>query len=208
MTDGSQAARSLDEARERLKQRKKRRTTSCWPCRDRKVKCDKSRPCDTCLKRGHADLCTYERVLGNQFPAATTLENSNGGLHSPASGGSIGSGGRGSIAGHTVEDYGTVSSRGVLRHSSTSPKGDRPEPFLGQNSIPHFVRDQTSAEDTTGRRSHIEGGIMPILGLQDSPSDYPFLPIANENSSIHEALPSDREIIRYGNSIFIKLTSY
>lgn len=199
MADGDQAARSLNEARERLKQRKKRRTTSCWPCRDRKVKCDKSRPCDTCLKRGHSDLCTYERVLGDQFSVVTPLVNPNGLHNSPASGGSAtpGPGLQERPVSHPDGDSSTVLSHGTIQNSSsTSPKGGRPEPFLGQNSIPHFVRDQTSAEDATGRRGNVEEGLMPILGLQDSPSDYPFLPTANDKNSIYDALPSDREIIR------------
>ena len=33
--------------------------TACWPCRQRKVKCDNKQPCENCIKRDHANLCSY-----------------------------------------------------------------------------------------------------------------------------------------------------
>lgn len=48
-----------DEARRLLRLRKKRARTSCYPCRTRKVKCDRSHPCDNCSKRGYSELCTF-----------------------------------------------------------------------------------------------------------------------------------------------------
>lgn len=32
---------------------------ACYPCRQRKVKCDQSVPCKTCVVREHPELCTY-----------------------------------------------------------------------------------------------------------------------------------------------------
>ncbi|KAJ9295526.1 transcriptional regulator family: Fungal Specific TF [Paecilomyces variotii] len=44
--------------RELLKQRRKTRAIkSCFPCRERKVRCDGRVPCSTCVRRGHQDLC-------------------------------------------------------------------------------------------------------------------------------------------------------
>ncbi len=34
--------------------------TACWPCRQRKVKCDNKSPCENCIKREHAQLCSYK----------------------------------------------------------------------------------------------------------------------------------------------------
>ncbi len=34
--------------------------TACWPCRQRKVKCDNKQPCDHCVKRDHVQLCSYK----------------------------------------------------------------------------------------------------------------------------------------------------
>lgn len=41
--------------------RKAREPKACYPCHARKVKCDRKLPCDGCVKRDHADLCSYER---------------------------------------------------------------------------------------------------------------------------------------------------
>ncbi|KAF7594014.1 hypothetical protein BBP40_010292 [Aspergillus hancockii] len=41
--------------------RKAREPKACYPCHARKVKCDRNLPCDGCVKRDHADLCSYER---------------------------------------------------------------------------------------------------------------------------------------------------
>lgn len=41
------------------KKRKAREHKACYPCRRRKVKCDLSRPCQTCRDRDHPELCSY-----------------------------------------------------------------------------------------------------------------------------------------------------
>lgn len=41
--------------------RKAREPKACYPCHARKVKCDRQLPCDGCVKRDHANLCSYER---------------------------------------------------------------------------------------------------------------------------------------------------
>jgi hypothetical protein len=39
------------------RKRRVRGIKSCFPCRHRKVRCDGSFPCVSCLKRGHPELC-------------------------------------------------------------------------------------------------------------------------------------------------------
>ncbi|KAF2495336.1 hypothetical protein BU16DRAFT_460954 [Lophium mytilinum] len=41
------------------RKRKAREYKACYPCRQRKVKCDQNVPCKTCIDREHAELCTY-----------------------------------------------------------------------------------------------------------------------------------------------------
>ncbi|UJO22323.1 uncharacterized protein CLAFUR5_09190 [Fulvia fulva] len=54
------------------KKRKAREHKACYPCRQRKVKCDLSRPCQTCRDRDHPELCSYhppnkrQNLDGNQ----------------------------------------------------------------------------------------------------------------------------------------------
>ncbi|KAL4938249.1 hypothetical protein BDV06DRAFT_60141 [Aspergillus oleicola] len=56
--------------------RKAREPKACYPCHARKVKCDRNLPCDGCVKRDHAELCSYERPskrrVGDTGPAAGT----------------------------------------------------------------------------------------------------------------------------------------
>ena len=40
--------------------RKRRPTPACYPCGKRKVRCRGGRPCDTCVARGHPDICHDE----------------------------------------------------------------------------------------------------------------------------------------------------
>ncbi|KAL1987622.1 hypothetical protein VTN96DRAFT_3222 [Rasamsonia emersonii] len=67
--------------------RKAREPKACYPCHTRKVKCDRNLPCDGCVKRDHADLCTYERPSKKrQIPVSQSfLNNARGG--DPAAGG-------------------------------------------------------------------------------------------------------------------------
>lgn len=51
--------------------RKAREPKACYPCHARKVKCDRNLPCDGCVKRDHADLCSYERPVKKRSGAAS-----------------------------------------------------------------------------------------------------------------------------------------
>lgn len=54
--------------------RKNRESKACYPCRQRKVKCDSTQPCRTCRRRGHPQICVYDiehsgrRVTGHASP--------------------------------------------------------------------------------------------------------------------------------------------
>ncbi|KAG8623289.1 hypothetical protein KVT40_008265 [Elsinoe batatas] len=41
------------------RKRKVREHKACYPCRQRKVRCDLARPCKTCVEREHPELCDY-----------------------------------------------------------------------------------------------------------------------------------------------------
>ena len=56
--------------------RKVRDPKACYACHRRKVKCNRELPCDSCVKRDHPELCSYERpskrrriALSTQLPA-------------------------------------------------------------------------------------------------------------------------------------------
>lgn len=69
-------SRTEEETRRLLRQRKKPRTrTSCYPCRTRKVKCDKASPCENCAIRGYPELCKYADESGPSItPSGTSIQ--------------------------------------------------------------------------------------------------------------------------------------
>lgn len=50
--------------------------TACWPCRQRKVKCNNKLPCENCVKREHPQLCSYRpnRSAANKKDAAPSQQ--------------------------------------------------------------------------------------------------------------------------------------
>ncbi|KAL4912741.1 hypothetical protein BDW62DRAFT_11958 [Aspergillus aurantiobrunneus] len=53
--------------------RKQRESKACYPCRQRKVKCDGARPCRTCVRRDHPQVCVYDVAKGS--PRKTALRS-------------------------------------------------------------------------------------------------------------------------------------
>ncbi|OJJ48991.1 hypothetical protein ASPZODRAFT_61048 [Penicilliopsis zonata CBS 506.65] len=60
--------------------RKAREPKACYPCHARKVKCDRNLPCDGCVKRDHADLCSYERPSKKRVASSALLDSPLGAL--------------------------------------------------------------------------------------------------------------------------------
>jgi hypothetical protein len=58
--------------------RKPREKTACLPCRKRKVGCDRTQPCKTCLERRHPEVCIYENTDAASLysPGLTTSSES------------------------------------------------------------------------------------------------------------------------------------
>lgn len=52
--------------------RKVRDPKACYACHRRKVKCDRNLPCDSCVKRDHPELCSYERPSKKRRIALTS----------------------------------------------------------------------------------------------------------------------------------------
>lgn len=57
--------------------RRSRTPKACYPCRRRKVKCDRGEPCDKCSDRGYPDLCVYtaRSSISISVRNAATAEN-------------------------------------------------------------------------------------------------------------------------------------
>ena len=52
--------------------RKVRDPKACYACHRRKVKCNRELPCDSCVKRDHPELCSYERPTKRRRIALTS----------------------------------------------------------------------------------------------------------------------------------------
>ncbi|KAF2101881.1 hypothetical protein NA57DRAFT_64544 [Rhizodiscina lignyota] len=59
------------------RKRKAREYKACYPCRQRKVKCDQAVPCKTCVAREHPELCTYHPPAESHPPAKRFSTSSN-----------------------------------------------------------------------------------------------------------------------------------
>ncbi|EXJ93427.1 hypothetical protein A1O1_01819 [Capronia coronata CBS 617.96] len=60
--------------------RKVRDPKACYACHRRKVKCDRNLPCDSCVKRDHPELCSYERPTKKRRIALTSTVNHTDGV--------------------------------------------------------------------------------------------------------------------------------
>ncbi|KAI9933147.1 hypothetical protein MW887_007618 [Aspergillus wentii] len=122
-SDGTAASRSISELPQsqvdaiiRTK-RKAREPKACYPCHARKVKCDRNLPCDGCVKRDHANLCSYERPAKKRTMAAASTSQSF--RESPVDG--------------------VAASGGAENLAATAPNGEQPirmkqEPGMSRNN--------------------------------------------------------------------------
>ncbi|EWZ30911.1 uncharacterized protein FOBCDRAFT_233567 [Fusarium oxysporum Fo47] len=125
---------------------------ACLPCRERKVRCNHQQPCQTCVKRGHSDLCFYDQPRASSSPTPQP--------HQPELQATTESSHRSNNAtdpGYPVSRNGSV--------SNTSPS------LLGDNSIISVAKpDTTQPHSNNERRTAFETGILPLLGM-DGASD-------------------------------------
>jgi hypothetical protein len=181
--------------------REQRGATACYPCRQRKVKCDSNQPCKTCKRRNHPEICIYtapEKTPSVQTSATKRrVPNSpNREVHSPFS----------SPVARAQQVHANTSSRGSSVHRAfgsrqahaTSPGQDPATkdayPFSGDNSLPSIIRDSTQdAADNLAR------DIEPALGLQNTYTIYPFMDEElqeDPSTSLSKVLPQREEILK------------
>jgi hypothetical protein len=232
---------SDEEMRQLLRQRKKRIRTSCYPCRTRKVKCNRGSPCENCTQRGYPELCTFNAEPNHRprgLPSGsstvskrqsierdarsksqephdfshqsrqsrsyqTVPSDTSDSLAVPASP-SVGLSYELHVAAErqtpNAATGGRVNGRAI---TDEAEQQDTTEPFLGTDSMPQFLRDQAplrgSSHDTPSNT--IEDAIMPMLGLGQEKSTYPFLlgsqrSLQGADTDIQQSVPTDREVFR------------
>jgi hypothetical protein len=168
------------------------------------VKCDNKHPCENCVKREHPQLCSYKPNQRTQSKSGTP--GHKGVAKRPLSPNSADSGGRSEkrqdswprALGMTA----LASSSGWLFADgdiASSEDADVPGPprYMGQNSIPSLLREQSSqinADDD----GDIRGNLQSILGL-DTSAPFPLMSskhLDRLTQDITAELPSDREVMK------------
>ncbi|CEI67806.1 unnamed protein product [Fusarium venenatum] len=149
-----------------------RNRKACLPCRERKVRCNHQHPCQTCVKRGHSDLCFYDKAPGPR------------------------SQGRGVIQ---VEQPVTnlYHSKNNDTFSATPPSHNAwtsipTSSLLGGNSIISVARQNNAQPQSDNeRRAAFETGIFPLLGINEAADTKETLQTGRSDSK----LADDQEII-------------
>ncbi|KAJ9494364.1 hypothetical protein H2202_010147 [Exophiala xenobiotica] len=83
-TDGDEDHVSTAQVNQILRRKRKaRERRACYPCRQRKVKCNYETPCQRCIDRDHVDLCSYQQAAkgptdAEQLPNPPVTSSSHG----------------------------------------------------------------------------------------------------------------------------------
>lgn len=194
---------SSDAAEATRRKRKAQGQRACEPCRQRKVRCSYESPCQTCLSRGHADLCVYDAPLKRvQIHVATNhaaedLENSMSDrpeldqIHAKL----------GVLEKASLDIQQSISQlTAAMGRLTRSGSGDitldaaaRPETsagaqpegiyanadmmgetvYLGAQSVPAMIMDLSKRRDNA--HDALGNSVLPIFGLDNETATYPFV---------------------------------
>lgn len=171
--------------------RKVRYGTACWPCRQRKVKCDNKQPCENCVKRDHAQLCSYKPNRPSSTKHTSTIAPSEEIplLNAPKK------------RGYSPDETdGRRTSREPSTGSPIRVDADINEVsrYLGQNSIPALLREQGPSNHQEEGVDYIRQDMRSILGLDNS-APFPLMSSRHLDRltvDISAELPSDREVMK------------
>ncbi|KAL0264254.1 hypothetical protein SLS55_000201 [Diplodia seriata] len=118
---------SEDEIKRVLAAKKRPRGKgACYPCNQRKVKCDMNNPCGTCVKRDHPDICVY-----NHNDASETDDRRQ-----------------------TLDHPSPLGHESRMSASAAASGADAPgnsTSFLGENSAASYLRQMGGAESPIAR---------------------------------------------------------
>jgi Fungal Zn(2)-Cys(6) binuclear cluster domain len=183
--------------------------TACWPCRQRKVKCDNKQPCENCVKRDHAQLCSYKpkrSSTGNAGSVSSDSSHHKKRAHSPDADVDTkpeprqGSWPRAIGKIRLYRDSLHQLHRCLIDLSPANvddSEAAEVSRFVGQNSIPALLREQSSGNELG--ESDIRQDMRSILGL-DTSAPFPLMSpqhLDRMTKDIAAELPSDREVMKY-----------
>lgn len=192
--------------------RKVRDPKACYACHRRKVKCNRELPCDSCVKRDHPELCSYERPTKKRRIAMGTHLARDGSEGVDVKDPSLQSGpnvtvpkeqwervnkelqalkakmASGSQAGHDGEgDNDPVpqpEQEGEGYHAASNQMGTM---HLGSRSVLAYMmglgRDQSTHDSAL---SLLNDNILPKLGLDNDSVTYPFVDLWSTDNSMKD----------------------
>lgn len=205
-----------EEVRLLLRKRKKSRQggTSCFPCKKRKVKCDRCSPCNNCATRGYPELCSFSEDPAIPSGLSSSI-NSKRSKPSNAYAEILPAAGQ---AGEDIDNSATRT-HGPQRNSNPSlhyesdshiqSDNNRQEalgnvfplrPTMGSSSVTLPTEEVSALPEASS--SVIRDAMVPMLGLRESNSLHPAL-LLNQHTwnkslaEVQQTLPVDRDIIRY-----------
>ncbi|BCR92277.1 Zn(II)2Cys6 transcription factor [Aspergillus chevalieri] len=189
--------------------RKQRESRACYPCRQRKVKCDGTQPCRTCRRRGHPEICAYgvshsrnrSASAGTEHPAGevglnlTWRPEAVPGLRSQES-----------LPSPRDQNQGQAQVRVQSQENrpNIADGGEKEYIFSGDNSVVSILRQRT--QDANGTMAREVGS---VLGLQNTYNSYPFMDSKTPQerwSSLLQILPQRKEVLKFFH--FYRLCAY
>ncbi|KAF7597181.1 hypothetical protein BBP40_009521 [Aspergillus hancockii] len=185
--------------------RKQREAKACYPCRQRKVKCDSGHPCRTCQKRGHPHICAYDvsKESPRQSHSRPKVVDRNQSSTSPrpvdvtspvTPSISALNGVPSTMRRDQSQSLATASPpRTSQRPRSASHDRSADYVFSGQNSVVSILRLQ----DPDGSMAREAGS---VLGLQNTYDSYPFIDLKTPRDrwcALLDILPQRTEILKF-----------
>ena len=195
--------------------RKVRDPKACYACHRRKVKCDRNLPCDSCVKRDHPELCSYERPGKKRRIALSNAQPHSDGSH-PEPESLVNSGPNITVPRGQWErlnkelaqlrttvkeekDDGasaTADEQSASGPASRSDEGDREgvhapsnqmgTMHLGSRSVLAYMIGNRSKSTQDAAMSLLEENILPNLGLDNETTTYPFVDLWSTDSSMQD----------------------
>ncbi|KAL4804043.1 hypothetical protein BDV18DRAFT_166241 [Aspergillus unguis] len=150
--------------------RKQRESKACYPCRQRKVKCDGSQPCRTCVKRAHPEICAYDVDSPRKRTAQSRRESHQG----------------------QSRDIPVPSSPMETPRSSGRAQ-DTSHVFAGDNSLVSILGQQ-DPDGSMAREA------TSVLGLHNTYSSYPFIDSRTAQErwvALLDILPHRNEVLKF-----------
>ncbi|KKY32505.1 putative fungal specific transcription factor domain-containing protein [Diaporthe ampelina] len=158
--------------------------------RKRKVKCDNKQPCENCVKREHPQLCSYKPNRSSKSTGGSDITShiSKKRAHSPDD--------------QDTRELSSEAKSDPAMRAFVDPESAEVTRYLGQNSIPALLREQTSPNDRQAGVDNIRQDMRSIFGLDNS-APFPLMSsrhLEKLTADISAELPSDREVMKLNNN--------